>query len=70
MNGIKGPFDNFIPVIPMEDEPAHKGTSLFCSDPTCGCHEEPALIEPVNQQYLDGLLTAEEAARTIQGKQV
>lgn len=25
MNGIKGPFDNFIPVIPMEDEPVHKG---------------------------------------------
>jgi hypothetical protein len=62
--------DNFIPVIPTRDEPLHTEGHQFCFDPTCGCHEEPSLIDPVNQQYVDGLLTAEEATRTIQGRQI
>lgn len=70
MEGIKQAFDNFIPVIPMEDEPLHTEGRRFCSDPTCGCHDSPALVEIVNQHYCDGLLTAEEATRTIQGRQV
>ncbi|GHO65940.1 hypothetical protein KSC_048320 [Ktedonobacter sp. SOSP1-52] len=62
--------DNFVPVIPVLDKPRHTDSHQFCTDPTCGCHEEPALIGPVNQQYIDGLLTAEEATRIIQGRQV
>jgi hypothetical protein len=62
--------DNFIPVIPVLNEPVHTEAQQFCSDLTCGCHDNRALIDPVNQQYLDGLLTAEEATRTIQGRQV
>lgn len=38
--------DNFVPVIPVLDEPQHTATQQFCADPTCGCHEEPALIDP------------------------
>ncbi|EFH87642.1 hypothetical protein [Ktedonobacter racemifer] len=62
--------DNIIQVIPVLDEPVHTDAQQFCSDPTCGCHDNLALIDPVNQQYLDGLLTAEEATRTLQGRQV
>lgn len=62
--------DNFAPVIPLEGEPLHTQTQQFCLDPTCGCHDDPALVAIVNRQYNDGLLTAEEATRTIQGKQV
>jgi len=63
-------FDNFIPVIPMEDDPIHTESQRFCSDPTCGCHEEPALVNAVNAEYRNGLLTEEEATRIVEGKQV
>lgn len=62
--------DNFIPVILIEDEPRHTDNKRFCGDPECGCREEPALIETVNKEYLDGLLTAAEASRIVEGKQI
>jgi hypothetical protein len=62
--------DNFIPIIPMEDDRLHTENKRFCGDPTCECSEEPALINSVNQEFLDGLLTETEATRTIQGRQI
>ncbi|GHO56637.1 hypothetical protein [Ktedonobacter robiniae] len=67
---IKPYGDNFAPVIPLDDEPVHTEAQQFCFDPTCNCHDDPALVSVANQQYNDGLLTAEEATRTIQGRQV
>lgn len=67
---MQGYGDNFIPVIPMDDDPLHTEDRRFCGDPTCGCGESPSLINDVNQDYLGGLLTADEATRTIQGKQI
>lgn len=67
---MQGYGDNFIPVIPMEDTPLHTEQRRFCPDPACGCHEEPALIDAVNREYLGGLITAEEASRIVEGRQI
>lgn len=61
--------DNFIPVIPTDDI-RHTTKRPFCFSDSCGCHEDPELIDPVNQAYQDGELTAEEATRYTQGRQV
>ncbi len=63
--------DNFIPVIPVEQtgDVCHTETSPFCfSDSTCPCHEHPDLIALVAHQVADGLLTSEEATRTVKGE--
>ena len=63
--------DNFIPVIPIEQETdsRHTDTSPFCfDDPTCPCHEDPELIATVAQHVADGLLTPQEATRTVKGE--
>lgn len=54
--------------IPMEDDPLHHDLSPFCCDPSCPCHEDPTLIEPVAQAVSEGLLTAEEASAFVAGK--
>jgi hypothetical protein len=61
-------FDNFIPVLPLEDEPLHTPTSPFCLDPTCPCKEDQELIQMVGQQVEDGLLTPVEADQLVAGK--
>ena len=55
-------------VIPMEDDLVHIDHDSFCSDPSCPCHSDPTLIAEVNQQYQDGLLTADEATNYVMGK--
>lgn len=60
--------NNFIPVIPYEDDIIYTIETPFCWDNTCGCHEDPELIAEVAHQLEDGLLTPEEATYTIQGK--
>lgn len=62
--------DNFIPVIPIEQETDifHTDTHPFCLDPTCACHEDTVLIAPIAQQDAEGLLTPDEAIRTIKGE--
>lgn len=62
--------DNFILVIPVEDELIHTDRRPFCLNPSCGCHEDPILIGEVNEQYQSGLLTESEATRLIEGKQL
>jgi hypothetical protein len=65
------PFDNFHPMIPMEDDPLHKPGQRFCPhDSTCGCHEDPMLIAEVNEEVKEGLLTPDEATRLVKGEQI
>jgi hypothetical protein len=53
----------------MEDEIIHTDDHPFCgTDPTCGCHEDSALIAEVNEAVEQGLITPEEATLIIQGK--
>lgn len=59
--------DNFIPVIP-NDEVQHTDKEPFCfTDPKCPCHEDEILIAQVAQDVVDGLLTPQEATRTVKG---
>ncbi|HET9921762.1 MAG TPA: hypothetical protein VFQ30_18115 [Ktedonobacteraceae bacterium] len=60
--------DNFIPIIPVEDDPIHTEHSPFCLDSTCDCHEDLALIQEVQQHVTDGLMTPEEATDFVLGK--
>ena len=53
----------------MEDEMIHTDDHPFCSiDPTCGCHEDSALIAEVHEAVEQGLITPAEATLIIQGK--
>ena len=64
-------LDNFIPVIPVEDDIVHTPTHPFCSlDPSCGCHEDPLLIENVAQEVSEGFMTPDEATRLVKGEQL
>ncbi len=62
--------DNFILVIPVEDELIHTDLRPFCLNPSCGCHEDLLLIGEGNEQYQNGSLTQSEATRLIEGKQL
>ena len=55
-------------IVLMEDEVIHTDDHPFCDDPTCGCHENPALIAEVHEAIRQGLITSEEAILLIQGK--
>ncbi len=56
--------------IPMEDDLAHTATDPFCSDPTCPDKKDPELLAEVTRQVEDGLLTPDEATRTVLGRQL
>lgn len=60
--------NNFIPVIPLEDEPLHTPTNPFCYDVKCPCHEAQEFIQAVAQQVQNGLFTPQEATDFIAGK--
>ncbi len=55
-----------------EEEDAYEEHTVdnpFCSaDPTCPCHDDPENIAEVDELYLEGLLTAQEATDTVNGK--
>lgn len=62
------PFaDNFIPVIPTDYE-YHTKENPFCWDADCPCHTDTEAVTHVQREYEQGLLTAEEAERTMKGK--
>jgi hypothetical protein len=69
-NHIQPYGDNFIPIIPMEDDPwaSHTDDHPFCWDKTCLCHEDQELLIRVNEDVTTGLLTPDEAATLIQGR--
>lgn len=62
--------DNFILLIPLEDEPFHTQANPFCWDSTCGCHEDQELLLFVSDAVTHGLLTPDEATRFVKGETV
>ncbi len=57
--------------IPIEvDYLLHTDDHPFCYDGPCLCHENPQAIADVHQTYLDGLVSAEDATRIVQGKTI
>lgn len=72
MQGTMQPYaDNFIPVIPMKDEPLHTPDKPFCFvDPRCPCHDDQALIAEVAEFVLQGLMTPDEATAFVAGRTV
>lgn len=63
-------LDNFIPVIPIEDDTLHPPEKPFCWDSTCPCHEDQENIAIVAQQVQGGLFTPEEATDFVNGKTI
>ncbi len=59
-----------MPNVPPTQAIEHTPDRPFCNDPSCPCHEDPEAIGMVNQYYQDGLITADDATRTIKGKQI
>jgi hypothetical protein len=63
--------DNFIPVLRPGYPVIHQHTPEhpFCPDPTCPCHEEDTeSLAKVQQWYLDGLITAQDATDYVMGR--
>ena len=53
------------------DELGHTDEHPFCDDPSCGCHDDIDLLkEQVFEPFFNGLLTALEAHRFMEGKQL
>ncbi len=67
---MQGYADNFIPVIPVEDELLHTPEKPFCWDSACGCHEDELLLAEVAQAVQSGLLTPDEATDFVAGRTV
>jgi len=61
---------NFVIVIPMEDDLLHMVDKPFCWDSVCGCHRDEKLFRDVQQFVLNGEMTAHEAMLFIAGKTV
>ena len=57
-------------VIQMGDDLVHTKTNPFCSDPTRPDKNDPELLAEVARQVEDGLLTPDEATRTVLGRQL
>ena len=55
--------DIFIPT----DLLTHSDDHPFCSDPTCPCHEDAELTQPVFDAWRDGEMTQGEAERYMRG---
>jgi hypothetical protein len=53
--------------IPMEDDLVHTSDHPFCSDGTCGCHEDETLIGEIAAQVEAGTLTPEQATDIVEG---
>ncbi len=67
---MQGFGDNFILVIPSEDDVLHTQEHPFCSNDTCPCREDQDALSAVNAAVMNGLLTLDEATAFIQGRTV
>jgi hypothetical protein len=67
---MQGYADNFILVIPSEDDLLHTQEHPFCGNETCPCREDQEALSTVNAAVLNGLLTPDEATAFIQGRTV
>ena len=61
--------DNLILVVPVPYLD-HTPDRPFCWDATCPCHEDQEAIAEVYHAYQDGLVSAVDAARIVQGRTV
>jgi hypothetical protein len=59
--------DNFIPVIPTGPL-IHTKERPNCSDRDCPCYDQ--LKSELQQHYQDGLITADDATRILEGRQL
>jgi hypothetical protein len=60
-----------VPTICCEDPIVHTALRPFCEDPDCPCHDDEVLYsECCIKPWLEGLLTREERARLVSGKQI
>ena len=62
--------DNFIPVIPIENDALHTADHPFCPDEICLCHDDQELLTAINAFVQSGTLTPDEATAFIQGRTV
>ena len=62
--------DNFIPVLRPGYPVIHPHTPErpFCPDPACPCKEDKEAVAKVNQLYMDGLITQQEATDIVMGR--
>ena len=60
--------DNFLYVIPTEDELEHTSLYPFCWDATCDCHEDDEAITAIYKAVQDGLITPDEATDFVLGR--
>jgi hypothetical protein len=67
---MQGHADNFILVIPSEDDVLHTDEHPFCCNDTCPCREDQEALNIVNVAVQSGLLTPDEATAFIQGRTV
>ena len=58
-----------VPVIPV-DSLLHSEENPFCYNPSCPCHEDITLIDPINQSVLNGELSPQEATDIVRGKKL
>ena len=58
-----------VPVIPTNSD-LHTDEYPFCYNPSCPCHEDMTLIDPINQGYQDGELTGQEATDIVKGNKL
>jgi hypothetical protein len=66
---MSGYGDNFMIVVPVEEgDILHTAEHPFCPDPDCPCHEDQTLIAGVNDAYMQGLVTLDEATRIVEGR--
>lgn len=59
--------DNFIPVI-LVDNAIHTKERPNCSDRDCPCYDD--LKAELQQHYQDGIITADDATRILDGRQI
>lgn len=59
--------DNFIPIIPTNSI-VHTDKNPHCGDTECPCYD--ALKASLHQYYMDGLVSADDATRILEGKTI
>ena len=67
---MQGFGDNFILVIPQEDDKLHTQERPFCPNDTCPCCEDQEALASINAAVMNGLLTPEEATAFSQGRTI
>ncbi len=59
--------DDFVPVTSVANR-EHRSNRSFCWNIACPCKEDQTAIQEVYEFVQEGLLTVQEAIRTVEGK--